>query len=177
MNSPDIREAEQTVGRARAALAAGKLDFVPSIGLIGGYVDQTGASYIRQNIGYVGVAGSYTFVDWGKRRNVIRERDNLAAMASLKLEQDQSDVRLAAEKAYRDVADGQEALKAVGEMAELRKEAEKKATTPDVTKNEAALAALLEASKKRMEAEVDAVKADLAYRTVYVKLMALLGRQ
>ena len=42
--------------------------------------------------------------------------------------------------------------------------------------NPAALAVLLEASKKRAEAEVDAVKADLAYRTAYVKLMSLIGK-
>ena len=40
----------------------------------------------------------------------------------------------------------------------------------------AALAALLEATKKRMETEVEAVKADLAYRSAYVKLMSLIGR-
>ncbi len=175
-SSPEIHEAEATVCKAQAALAAGKLDYVPSIGLVGGYVDQTGLSYVQQNIGYVGVMGSYTFVDWGKRRNVIRERNNLVAMATLKLEQTQADVRQSAEKAFRDVADGQEALKTAEEMAELRKEAEKQATTPDAMTKPAALAALLEASKKRMEAEVDAVKADLAYRSAYVNLMSLIGK-
>ena len=175
-SSPDIREAEQTVCKAQAALTAGKLDFVPSIGLVGGYCNQTGASYVQQDIGYIGVVGAYTFVDWGKRRNVVRERENLVAMATLKLEQTRDDVRQDAEKAFREVADSQEALKTAEELVELRKEAEKKATTPDAMTKPAALAVLLEASKKRAEAEVDAVKADLAYRTAYVKLMSMIGK-
>jgi outer membrane protein TolC len=43
-NSPDIREAEETIAKARAAVAAAKLDYVPSIALIGGYTDQTAAN-------------------------------------------------------------------------------------------------------------------------------------
>src|SRR5262249_10600303 len=52
--SPEIRQAQQTVVKAQAALAAGKLDYVPSIAVIGGYANQTVASYIQQDIGYVG---------------------------------------------------------------------------------------------------------------------------
>ena len=175
-SSPDIHEAEATICKAKAALAAGKLDYVPSIGLVGGYVNQTGASYIQQDIGYVGVVGSYTFVDWGKRRNVVRERENLVGMAALKLEQTRDDVRLKVEKAFRDWATSQETLKINEEMVGLRKEAEKKATTPEAMTNPTALDALLTASKKRAEAEVEAVKADLAYRQAYVELMSLVGK-
>ena len=85
--SPEVRQAQQTVLKAQAAVAAGKLDFVPSIGVVGGYVNQTGASYIQQDIGYVGVMGSYTFLDWGKRKNIVRERGNLVSMATLKVQQ------------------------------------------------------------------------------------------
>ena len=173
-SSPEIREAQQTVCKAQAGLAAGKLDFVPSIGLVGGYVNQTGASYIQQDIGYVGVVGSYTFVDWGKRRNVVRERQNLVAMATLKLSQTEDEVRQKAAKAFRELNEDQDALKTAEEMVALRKEAVKKASAAGP---KADLKDLLEASKAGMTAEVDAVKADLAYRTAYVQLMALIGKQ
>ena len=173
-SSPEIHEAEQTVCKAQAALAAGKLDYVPSIGLVGGYVNQTGASYIQQDIGYVGVVGSYTFVDWGKRRNTIRERQNLVAMATLKLSQ----------TAGRSASEGGEGLPGTergpggaedrrgdGGAAEGgRKEGDAAAGL------KADLTDLLEASKASMTAEVDAVKADLAYRTAYVQLMGLIGK-
>jgi Outer membrane efflux protein len=99
---------------------------------------------------------------------VVRERENLVGMATLKLEQTRDDVRLKVEKAFRDWATSQETLKINEEMVGLRKEAEKKATTPEAMTNPAALDALLTASKKRAEAEVEAVKADLAYRQAYV---------
>jgi outer membrane protein TolC len=84
--SPEIRKAQQTIAKAQAAVAAGKLDYVPSIAAFGGYLNQTAASYIQQDIGYYGVMGTYTFVDWGKRRNTIRERKTLASMATLQLQ-------------------------------------------------------------------------------------------
>ncbi|HEV3261154.1 MAG TPA: TolC family protein [Gemmataceae bacterium] len=172
--SPEIHEAQQTILKAQAAVAAGKLDYVPSIAMVGGYVNQTGASYMQQDIGYVGVVGSNTFVDWGKRKNIVRERQNLVVMASLKLQQTEDDVREQARKAFREVAETQEALKTAQEMVELRKEAEKKETTPEAMRNPAPL---LAATQARMLAEVDAVKADLAYRTAYVQLMSLVGQQ
>jgi hypothetical protein len=65
------------------------------------------------------------------------------------------------------VAESQEALKTAQELAELQKEAEKKASGPE---------ALMAAAKARMLAEVEAIKADLAYRTAYVQLMILIGK-
>src|SRR5438876_9701425 len=100
--SPDIREAEQNICKARAAVCAAKLDYVPSIAAVGGYSNQTMADYIQPNIGFVGVMGTYTFVDWGKRRNTIRERDTFVAMATLKLQQTQDDVRKNALNEFRE---------------------------------------------------------------------------
>jgi outer membrane protein TolC len=164
--SPEIRKAQQTIAKAQAAAAAGKLDYVPSIAAVGGYANQTAASYIQQDIGYLGVVGTYTFVDWGKRRNTIRERKTLASMATLQLQQTEDEVRQKAQKAFREVAEAQQARTTAQEMLTLRGEAEKNAAAP---------AAMMAAAKSRMLAEVDFVKADLAYRQAYVQLMSLIG--
>jgi outer membrane protein TolC len=174
--SPEIREAQSTIAKAQAALCAGKLDYVPSIALMGGYLNQTAADYIQPNISYVGVVGSYTFFDGGKRRAVIHEREDLVGMASLKLRQTEDEVRQKATKAFREVGETQEALKQAQELVTLLKEAEKTATTPEALTNPLALALLLKASKDLMLAEVEVVKADLAYRQAYVKVMSLVGK-
>jgi outer membrane protein TolC len=166
--SPDIREAEQNVAKAHAAVCAAKLDYVPSIAVIGGYTNQTFADYIQPNVGYIGVMGNYTFVDWGKRRNTIRERDQLVAMATLKVQQTQDTVRQNALKAFREYEGTQQALQLAGQMVGLRTEAQKAATDP---------AAQFKAGKDAMTAQVDYIKADLAHRVAYVKLASLLGRQ
>jgi outer membrane protein TolC len=166
-NSPEIREAEQNIEKARAAVRAAKLDYVPSIALVGGYTNQTFADYIQPNFGYVGVIGSYTFLDWGKRRNTIRERDQLIGMATLKAQQTQDTVRQNTLKAFRDYEGAQQALKLAGDMVALRTEAQKAATEP---------AAQFKAGKDLMTAQVDYAKADLALRIAYVKLASLIGK-
>jgi outer membrane protein TolC len=171
--SPEIREAQQTILKAEAALAAGKLDYVPSIALTGGYLNQTGMSYVQQDSSYFGVIGTVTLFNGGKRRNVVRERENLVTMATLKLHETEDEVRQKAVKAFREVAETREARKTAEQMVVLRKEAVKKATTPEAMRDPTPL---LKASKDLTVAEVDAVKADLAYREAYVKLMAMTGK-
>src|SRR5262249_33652198 len=84
--SPEVHEAEQNVNKARAAVCAAKLDCLPHVAVVGGYVNNSGIiNPIQPNFGYVGVGGEYTFLDWGKRRNTIREREELVAMAVLKV--------------------------------------------------------------------------------------------
>jgi len=173
MASPEIREAQQTVCKAQAALCAGKLDYIPSIAVVGGYANQTAASYIQQDIGYIGVMGTYTFVDWGKRQSVIHERENLVMMATLKLHQTEDEVRQNAAKAFREVGESLEAVKSMEQMVVLRQQAAKAANTPQAQQN---LTALITASNNLMTAEVNAVKADLAYRIAYVKLMSLVNQ-
>jgi outer membrane protein TolC len=164
--SPEIREAEATIAKANAAVAAGKLEYVPSIAVIGGYSNQTLADYVQPNIGYVGVMGSYTFVDWGKRRNTIREREQLVGMATLKLQQTRDDIRQKTLKAYRDYEQGQQAVKLAGELVQVRKELDQAANT---------LTAKFKTGKDSMTAQVDYMKADLAERIAFVKLMSLIG--
>jgi outer membrane protein TolC len=170
--SPDVREAELNVVRAQAGVQAAKVDWLPNVAIVGGYANQTGADYIQPNIGYVGVMGSYTFLDWGKRRNTIRGAENLVALASLKVRTTQDDVRKKALKAFRDLEQTQAGIKTVQELVTLRAEAVKKATTPEAMKDPGPL---LKASKKYGEAQVDLVKAELAYRTAWAEFMALIG--
>jgi outer membrane protein len=173
-SSPEIAQARATLCKAQAALCAGKLAYVPSIAAVGGYLNQNAQDYVQPNIGFVGVMGTYTFVDWGKRHNVVRERQDLVQMATLKLHQTEDDVQQKTRKAFRDLADSQAALKTAEEMVGLRKQAVKNATTPEAVKNPTTL---IKASKDLGLSEVDFVKADLAYRQAYVELMALVGGQ
>jgi outer membrane protein TolC len=166
--SPEIHEAEQNIAKAQAAVRAAKLDYVPSIALVGGFINQTAADYIQQNIGYVGVMGTYTFLDWGKRRHTIRERNDLVSMAILKVQQTQDDVRQKTLKAYREYDSSREAVKLADDLVKVRQEAAQAANT---------LAAKLAAAKDLMTAQVDYLKADLAHRVAYVKLASLIGQQ
>src|SRR5262249_24187477 len=113
----------------------------------------------------------------GKRRAVIHEREDLVAMASLKLRQTEDDVRQKGGKAFREVGESQEAVTNAKELVELLTEAGKKATTPGALANPTALHILLRTSKDLALAQVEVVKAELALRAAYVKVMSLVGKQ
>lgn len=87
LNAESKAYAIKTAAKAQAAVCAGTLDYVPSIAGFGGYLNQTAMSYVQPNISYLGVMSTYTFVDWGKRRNTILERKTLASMATTQLQQ------------------------------------------------------------------------------------------
>jgi outer membrane protein TolC len=165
--SPDVREAQANIEKGRAAVAAGKLEYVPSIMVTGGYLNQTAMSYVQQDSEFVGVVGSYTFFDGGKRRNTIRERETLTAMAVLKLQQTQDDVRQKTVKAFREFDETRQALATAGELVGVRTETAKAAKTPE---------AMMASAKPLALAQVDYIKAQLAHQQAYVTLMVLIGK-
>ena len=88
-------------------------------------------------------------------------------MATLKLQQTQDTVRQNTSKAFRDYEQTQQALALAGELVEVRKQ---------VAQAAAELPAKLKAGKDVATAQVDYLKADLAHRIAYVKLMSLIGQ-
>jgi outer membrane protein TolC len=165
--SPEVREAEQDIVKAHAAVAAAKADYLPSIGVVGGYARQTAADYIQPDVTYVGVVGSWNLFEWGRRKNTVREREQLIAMATLKMQQTQDDVRKKALKAFREVAQTREVLALAGEMVKLRREFMKKAPP----------AMQLQGAKDLMLSEVALVKADLDYRIAVANLRSIIGKE
>jgi outer membrane protein TolC len=166
-SSPEVREAQANIDKGRAAVTAGKLEYMPSVALTAGWLDQTAMSYVQQDSEFFGVIGSYTFFDWGKRRATIRQRETLTAMAVLKLQETQDDVRQKTVKAFREFEETRQSLATAGEMVAVRTEAVKKAANPE---------AMMAAAKEQALAQVNYVKAELAHQQAYVQLMVLIGK-
>src|SRR5262249_29379686 len=137
--SPGVRIAEQDVRKAHAAGKAAKVEYPPNVVMLGGYAKQAAAHYLQQHIDHDGATGSYTLLEWGKKKYTVREREKVVALAEMKLEQTQDDVRQKAAKAFRTMLEARAALVNAQEMVPLRQEAAKAA---------AGLAAKLEAAKK-----------------------------
>jgi outer membrane protein TolC len=163
-HSPEVREAELTVAKAEAAMQVAKMAFLPDVSVIGGYANQTAASYIQPNIGFVGVTGSYTFWEWGKKRDVKRQRDADIALAHQNVRVVADKVQLEARKAFAEYEESREELHLAGELARARKEAEKAATG----------AAAFQAKADTTKAELEAMKAEIGYRVAHAKLAALV---
>jgi outer membrane protein TolC len=163
-HSPEVREAELTVAKAEAAMKVAKMAFLPDVSVVGGYANQTGASYIQPNIGYFGLTGSYTFWEWGKKRDVKRQRDADIATAHQNVRVVADKVQLEARKAFGDYEQAREELHLAGEMARARKDAEKAATGQ----------AMLQAKAATTKAELEAMKAEISYRVAHARLAALV---
>lgn len=165
--SPEVHEAQQSITKAEAALKVARMDCLPDVNVIGGYANQTGASYIQDNIGYVGVTASYTFWDWGKRKDVKRQRQTDIALAHQNLQVTIDKVQLEARKAFGTFEQAREVYRLAAEMAQARQDAEKAATGP------AAAQAKAETSK----AELEYMKAEISYRVAHAQLAASIGQE
>jgi outer membrane protein TolC len=163
-NNPEVREAEQNIAKAEAALQVARMAYVPDVTIIGAYGNQTAASYIQDNFGYVGLTATYTFWDWGKRREIKQQRDTQIAMAHENLRVTMDKVQLDARKAYVAFEQAREAFQLAGEMVKARKEVEKSATG----------AAALQAKADTSKAELEYMKDEIAYRVAYAQVAALV---
>jgi OMF family outer membrane factor len=163
--SPEVREAEENIGKAEAFLKLAKMDYLPDVNVVGGYANQTFANYIQPNFGYVGVTANYTFFGWGKRGDVKRQRETLVALAQQNVVVTRNKVALEARKAYLAYAQARESLGLAREMAEARKDAERAAQG----------AAVLQAKADTAKAELELMKADIAYRVAHAQLAAVIG--
>lgn len=165
-SSPEVREAEQGIAKAEAAMKIARMAYLPDVSVMGGYANQTSASYIQPNIGFVGVTGSYTFFEWGKKRDIKRQRDLDMALAHQNLQVVTDKVQLDARKAYVAYDQAREAYRLSGDMVQARKEAEKAASGP----------AAMQAKADTSKAELDRMKAEIEYRVAHAKLAGLFGQ-
>jgi outer membrane protein TolC len=163
--NPEIREAQQDIAKAEAALKVARLAYLPDISIMGGYANQTLTDSIQPNIGYLGLTGSYTFFEWGKKHDVTRQRQLDIALAHQHVQVVTDKVRLEARKAYSHYEQAREEYRLAEEMVHARKDAEKAATG----------SAAVQAKADTAKAELETMKAEIAYRVAHAQLMGLIG--
>jgi outer membrane protein TolC len=166
-SSAEVREAEQNVAKAHAALQVAKMEYLPDVDVFGGYANQSAADYIQDNIGYLGVTASYTFWDWGKRREVKSQRYTQIALAQQNLQVTADRVQLQARKAYGTFESAREAYRLAGEMVEARKDAEQGAGGP----------AAMAAKGATAKAELEYMQVEIVYRVAHAQLLGFIGQK
>ena len=164
--NPEVREAEQSIAQAEAALRVANMAYIPDVNVVGGYANQTSASYIQPNIGYVGLTANYTFWDWGKPRDLKRQRETDIALARQNVQVTIEKVQSEARKAYGTFDQARLASKLAGEIVEARQEAEKAATG----------VAAFQAKGDTAKAQLEAMKAEISYRVAYADLAGIINR-
>lgn len=166
-NHPQVREAQQGITKAQAGLRAAKMDYLPDVNVVGGYGGQTAADYIQDNFAYVGVTAAYTFWDWGKRREVKRQRQAQIALAHQNVEVMIETAQLEARKAFLAYKQAEEELQIATEVVQARQDAEQEARDP---------AAVFTVKAATAKAMLEQMQAELTYRLAHAKLLAAIGQ-
>jgi outer membrane protein TolC len=95
-DNPEVKEAVQTLAKARAAHTAAKAEYIPDVTAFARHSYQNGVSFLDRNFGTFGIHLSYDIFDAGKRKALVRERrDEVAeAQENLRSVRDEVEVRV-----------------------------------------------------------------------------------
>jgi outer membrane protein TolC len=97
----EVVTAEQNLAKARAASSLAKLDYIPDAVVMGGYAYNSNAiPLLPRDFSFVGLIGSYTLFDFGKREHTIKERKAQVEMAELGVQLTRAKVSAGVKSSY-----------------------------------------------------------------------------
>lgn len=162
--NPEVIEAEQTVVKARAASRLSKLDYVPDFAVLGGYAYQKDMlPLLPLDFSFVGVMGTYTLFDFGKREHIIKERTAQVSAGELAVELTKAKVAANLKSSYFVM----QRARQLSELAHRMASAVQLQTT-GYTAEEGQFSSI----KAKLEVEV--FQADLEYRQALAALKAVM---
>jgi outer membrane protein len=158
-NSPEVVEAEETLVKARAAQRLSRLDYVPGVAVVGGYVNQTQnvIPLLPQDFSFIGFTATFNIFDFGKRESTIRERNAQVGMAEANVAMVKSKVAANVQKSYFELQRSQKIRDLTRRLAAAYQETS------------------LESATARASAEAEMFQAELDYRSAYAELERLAG--
>lgn len=165
--NPEVIEAEQTVVKARAASMISKLEYVPTVAALGGYLFQNAIPLVPSNFGYGGVMVSYNIFDFGKRERAVKEARAQLGMAEIALQMTKFKVSANVKKSYFE-------LERSRQLSQL---AQKMGSSVGWLMNVSSIPGSMEVKAARAKVEVEMLEADLAHRQAFAHLKALIGPQ
>jgi outer membrane protein len=161
----DVIEAEQTVVKARAASTISKLEYVPTVVAVSGYLFQNALPLVPSNFGYGGVMASYNLFDFGKRERAVKEARAKLGMAEIALQMTKAKIAADVKKSYFEL----EHSRRLSQMAQ------KMGSSVAVLMNVSSNSESIDVKAAGAEVEMEMLKADLAHRQAFACLNALMG--
>jgi len=163
--SADVIEAEQTAIKAHAGRKLAKMQYFPSIAVIGGYSHQTAINAVLpEDFSYIGVMGTYTLFDSGKRERGVKESRLQAEAADLGVELTKAKVAGAVKTTYLELERSRELYRLTYRMVSATRVVEAKY----VLGNQ-------EADPAQATLEAELFRAELEYRQAYARVKSLIG--
>ena len=153
--SPEVHAARASVDQARAGVRAARADYIPEVTALVQYFHQAGVPTLPDDFGAVGGTLTYTLFDFGKRRELVRERETLRAQAEENLRRVQDGVEQRVRKGYRNVERALQMVDVARESLELRRESER------LTKDQFELGLALKSAYAESQAAAASSDADM----------------
>jgi outer membrane protein TolC len=166
-HNPQVRIAEQDILRAQAGMKVAKADYLPDVYVFGAAASQSAADYIQDEFNMVGAQASWMLFEWGKRRQVVQQRDMQIAMAAKNVEVVRETVQIEARKRFQLFQQAHEGLQIAGEVVAARQDAEKGIQ---------GLPAIMTAKGNTAKAQLDYMQAEVNYRLAHAKLQEVTGQ-
>jgi outer membrane protein TolC len=163
----DLVEAEQNVVKARAASVLSKLEYVPSVAAVGGFLFQNVIPLVPSNLGYGGVMVTYNLFDFGKREHAVKEARAQLEMAQIALQLTKAKVSAQLKDSYSELERSRQLSLMAQEMGSSVIRLVNVSSTSESLD--------LKAARAKVEAEI--LEADLAHRQAYARLKALMGAE
>src|SRR5882762_9906650 len=162
-----VVEAEQTAVKARAGSTLSKMQYFPSVAIIGGYTNQNALKVILpRDFSYVGFMATYTVFDFGKRERGVKESNAQAEMAEMAVPLTKAKVTAEVKSSYFELERSRKLSQLARRMVSAGQvvEASFQSDNPEV-----------EPEQAKMEA--DMFRSELEYRQAYARLKNLMDRK
>ena len=164
--NPEVIEAEQTAIKAHAGLTLTKLQYLPTVAIMGGYTNQNAVNdrVLPRDFSYIGVIGTWTVFDGFKREHGVKEVKAQAEMADLAVELTKAKVAAGVKSSYFELDRSRQLYQLARRMASAARvvDASYHSDNPEVASAQAKM-------------EADMFRAELQYREAYAKLKGLTG--
>jgi outer membrane protein TolC len=160
-----VVEAEQTAVKAKAGSSLSKMQYFPSVAIVGGYTNQNALDIILpRDFSYIGVIATYTVFDFGKREHGVKESNAQAEMAEMAVPLTKAKVSAEVKTSYFELERSRQLSQLARRMVNAAHVVEASAQSDSSE---------VESAQAKMEA--DMFRAELEYRQAYARLKSLMG--
>ncbi len=173
--NPEIRASEDSVRKAKAAVAAAETAYIPDVTAYARHSYQNGVPFLVHNFGEFGVHLSWEIFDFGKRRAAVRERQTQLAEAEENLRRLKDEVAVTVQRGYNKVERTRNMVQVANQVVKLRQESER------LAENQRNQGVILVSDRRQAtaasyKAQADSLQAQLGYLLAWAELQEAVGR-
>jgi len=173
---PEVTEARAIVEKASAGVRAAKREYIPDVEAFARYTGQNNnVPFLASSFGTFGLHLSYDVFDGGKRRAMLRERDEQLAQAKENLARISDEVELRVQTAYNKLERTQKLIAVSQELLATRKEA-RRVSAQQLERGTALHSQAETATAQELEAQTLLLQTQLEYAQAQDELMQAIGQ-